>query len=237
MKVLLTRPAGENARLARRVEALGAECLEWPLTRIVALVGRVEVPGGTEAILFTSANAVRAFAAAAPGRDLPVFAVGDRTAAVAREAGFGQVTSARGDARDLVRLARATRWRRFLHPRGREAGALAVEGAEVAARVVYAAEPAGPPPARVAEAFAAGAIGLVTVWSPRNALILRDWLAAAGPPLAATALLGISEAAVEPLRHSGFGEVLVAARPNAGSMLEGLAHVVHQLRRRRSGRQ
>ncbi len=150
MKVLLTRPAGENERMASELTRLGARCLEWPLTRIVRLVDQLEVPAGTEALLFTSANAVRAFAAASSVRGLPVFAVGDRTAAVAREAGFAQVTSARGDARDLARLARATRWRRFLHPRGREAGELTVEGAAVEAPVVYAAEPAGPPPADVA---------------------------------------------------------------------------------------
>ena len=174
-------------------------------------------------MLFTSANAVRAFAAASPVRGLPVFAVGDRTAAVAREAGFPQVTSARGDAHDLARLARATRWRRLLHPRGRDAGELTVEGAEVVAPAVYAAEPAGPPPPEVAEAFAAGDIRLVTIWSPRNALILRDWLAAARPPLGATTLLGISEPAVTALRDAGFAELLVAARPNARAMIERVA--------------
>ncbi len=230
--VLLTRPPGENAGLGGELARLGATCLEWPLTRIVPLIERLEVPAETEAILFTSANAVRAFAAASPVRDLPVFTVGDRTAAVAREAGFAQVTSARGDARDLARLARATRWRRFLHPRGREAAELDLEGAEegveVRAPIVYAAEPAGPPPAEVAKAFATGALGLVTLWSPRNALILRDWLARARPPLAATRLLGISEAAVAPLRGEGFAEVLVAERPDARSMAERATQALRQ---------
>jgi uroporphyrinogen-III synthase len=232
VKVLLTRPGGENARMAAALTRLGATCLEWPLTRIVPLVERLEVPPGTEAILFTSANAVRAYAAASAARDLPVFAVGDRTAAVAREAGFAQVTSARGDAQDLARLARATRWRRFLHPRGREAAELAVAGAqggaEVVAPVVYAAEPAGPPPAQVADALATGAVSLVTIWSPRHALILRDWLATVRPPLAATALLGISEAAAAPLRDSGFATVLVADRPDAQAMIDRAAEALRQ---------
>jgi uroporphyrinogen-III synthase len=228
MKVLLTRPAGENARIARLLAPLGVDCLDWPLTRIVPLVQRLEVPAGTEAILFTSANGVRAFAAACASRDLPVFAVGDRTARDARAAGFAEVTSARGDARDLVRLARATRWRHFLHPRGRDAVPLHVEGAEVEARAVYAAEPAGPPPAEVTEAFARSAIAVVTVWSPRNATILGDWLAGARSPLGATALVGISEAATEPLRGAGFGEVLVAARPNARAMVARVGEIVRR---------
>lgn len=223
MKVLLTRPAGENARIAGMLEPLGAECIEWPLTRIVTLVERLEVPAGLDAILFTSANAVRSFAAASARRDLPVLCVGDRTAGAARAAGFADVSSAAGDAADLARLARISGHRRFLHPRGREARALSLEGAHVEAPVVYAAEPAGPPPAEVADAFAQGTIGLVTAWSPRNALILHDWLAAARPPLARARLLGISDAAIGPLRDAGFRAVLVAARPTAEAVVEQVA--------------
>lgn len=220
MKVLLTRPAEENARIAGMLEPLGASCLAWPLTRIVPLVRRLEVPRGTEAILFTSANAVRAFAAASAVRNLPALCVGDRTAGCARAEGFAEVRSAGGDAADLARLARESGGRRFLHPRGREAGRLALDGATVEAVALYAAEPAGPPPAAVARAFAEGTIDLVTVWSPRNALILRDWLAAAGPPLGRTRLLGISAAAVAPLGQANFAEVLVASRPDAPAMAE-----------------
>lgn len=224
MRLLLTRPAGDSARTARVLEEKGAECLIWPLTRIVPVSGPVDVPPPTEAILFTSTNAVRAFAAASGRRDLPVLAVGDRTAASAREAGFSKVTNAQGDARDLARLAKASRWRRFLHPRGREAGSgladtLSAAGLTVEAPVVYAAEPAGGPPPGVTRAFADGAMDLVTIWSPRNAAILCEWLSAAAPPLGGTDLLGISEAAVAPLRGAGFRRVAVAARPNAAGML------------------
>jgi uroporphyrinogen-III synthase len=223
VKVLLTRPADENARIAAVLEPLGARCLAWPLTRIVRLADRLAVPAGTEALLFTSANAVRAFAAASPVRALPALCVGDRTAECARAAGFADVTSAGGDAADLARLARASGHHRFLHPRGRESRELRLDGARVDAPAIYAAEPAGPPPSEVAEAFAAGALGLVTVWSPRNAGILGDWLDAARPSLGGTALLGISEAAVAPLRAAGFGAVLVAPRPEAGAMAERAA--------------
>ncbi len=228
MRVLLTRPAEDSARIAERLAGSGVECLVWPLTRIVPLAGCIAVPAGTEALLFTSASAVRVFAAGSAARGLPVLAVGDRTAAMAREAGFGQVVSARGDARDLARLARATPHRRFLHPRGREAagdlaGMLEAAGLSVAAPVIYAAEPAGPPPAEVSAAFAAGALDIVTIWSPRNAAILGDWLAGAAPPLrpplGTTDLLGISENAVAPLRDAGFRRVVVADRPDAGAMV------------------
>jgi uroporphyrinogen-III synthase len=232
VRILLTRPADENARIAGMLEPLGALCLAWPLTRIVPLVRGLEVPEGTDAILFTSANAVRAFAAASPVRRLPALCVGDRTAACARSEGFAEVRSAGGAAADLARLARESGHRHFLHPRGREAGEIALDGAPVGARVeavaVYAAEPAGAPPADVAQALAEGSIGLVTVWSPRHAAILRGWIAAAGPPLGATRLLGISAAAVAPLHGAGFAEVLVAARPDASGMAERVGALLRQ---------
>lgn len=228
MRVLLTRPAGENARIARALEALGAECLAWPLSRIVPVGTGLSLPPGTEAILFTSANAVRAFAGASAVRDLPVLCVGDRTAACAKAEGFAEVTSAGGNAADLCRLAGESGHRRFLHARGREAGALSIPGAEIDERVVYAAEPAGPPPAAVADALGAGAVDVVTVWSARNAAILGDWLAATRPPLGSTTLLGISAAALVPLCDAGFAEHLVAARPDAGAMVERIAEAMRQ---------
>ena len=71
---------------------------------------------GAAGLLFTSANGVRAFAAASPRRDLPALAVGDATAAAARAAGFADVASAGGNVADLALLVR-----RRLEP---EAGAL-----------------------------------------------------------------------------------------------------------------
>lgn len=224
MKVLLTRPARDSARMAEPLTAAGAECLIWPLTEIVPLTERVEIPEGTEALIFTSPNGVRAFAAASPNRELAVLTVGDGTAAKARQAGFHDVTSAEGDAGDLIRLIQGTSWRRLLHLRGRDiardlAGALADDAREVAEAIIYAAEPAGPPSAEVARAFRRGELDLVTVWSPRHAAILGEWLAAERPDLHRVELLGISENAVAPLRAAGFRRIATASDPDAAAML------------------
>ncbi len=58
-----------------------------------------------QALLFTSANGVRAFADAIQARHLRVLAVGDATAAEARSAGFPQVQSAAGDSEALAAFA------------------------------------------------------------------------------------------------------------------------------------
>src|SRR4051812_16935975 len=59
-----------------------------------------------QAVLFTSANGVRAFAAAERRRDIPAFAVGEATAAAARLAGFTTVDTAGGDVAALADLVR-----------------------------------------------------------------------------------------------------------------------------------
>lgn len=233
MKVLLTRPSRDSARMAEKLTAAGAECLIWPLTEIVALAEQVEIPPDTEALIFTSPNGLRTFAARSPRRDLPVLTVGDGTAAAARKAGFHDVTSAEGDAGDLIRLVKRTTWHRFLHIRGREiardlAGALASDRRHVAEAIVYAAEPAGPPSAEIARALLDGDVDLVTTWSPRHAAILGEWLAGEQPALHRTDLLGISENAVQPLRHAGFRHIATASHPDAAAMLRWIYDALRQ---------
>ena len=60
------------------------------------------------AIVSTAFAASRAHAAT-PRRQFTVYTVGDRTAEVAREAGFTEVTSAEGDGAALAKLVMAER--------------------------------------------------------------------------------------------------------------------------------
>jgi uroporphyrinogen-III synthase len=59
---------------------------------------------GAQALLFTSANGVRAFAAQTRARDLPALCVGEATAEAARKAGFADVRAADGDVDVLAQL-------------------------------------------------------------------------------------------------------------------------------------
>lgn len=110
MRVLVTREPDASAATAARLEALGHEAVVAPLTRIVPVAGP-RISGDVDAVLLTSPAAARILAArreAATLMALPLLAVGDRTAAAARAAGFSDVRSAAGDGEDLVRLAVAT---------------------------------------------------------------------------------------------------------------------------------
>src|SRR5687767_2000262 len=125
MRVLITRPRDDALSLAEKLEGRGHKVLIEPLLEIRYVVGAKIDLAGAQAVLFTSTNGVRAFAAAESRRDLPAFAVGDSTAAAARVAGFTMVESAGGTVDDLVRLVQAR-----LKPQG---GALVHAAAKVLA--------------------------------------------------------------------------------------------------------
>ncbi len=106
MRVLVTRPEDDARSLVAALEARGHEALVAPMLTIAPAPG-VEAPlalDGVQALVFTSANGARVFARLSDERDLPVFTVGDASAAAARDAGFARVERAGGDVEDLARL-------------------------------------------------------------------------------------------------------------------------------------
>ncbi|WP_339861544.1 uroporphyrinogen-III synthase [Paremcibacter congregatus] len=106
MHFLLTRPQQDSDRLKAQLTALGHQVSCAPLLRIDYLSDKKITLDNFQAVLFTSANGVRAFSAAHKAPDLPCLAVGDATASEARDAGFQNVTAAGGDVDRLTELAR-----------------------------------------------------------------------------------------------------------------------------------
>src|SRR6476469_7927141 len=112
MAVLVTRPHPDDEATATALRARGFDVLRAPMLRFEPVPFRDDADATYGAIIVTSANALRAIAPYIVDSrllKLPVFAVGENTAAAARDAGFGEVIASRGDAgalRDLV-LARA----------------------------------------------------------------------------------------------------------------------------------
>lgn len=110
MRVLVTRPEPGASETAARLKTLGHEAIVLPLTEIRQIeVDALPNTDAVDAVAVTSGNAVRH----APGKLMialsgkPCFAVGARTAAACREAGFGDVRSAHGDAAALADLIAA----------------------------------------------------------------------------------------------------------------------------------
>jgi len=106
MRLLVTRPDPQGEQTAFMLRARGHEVVSAPLLRLETLDADFGA-GSWTAIAVTSANAIRAVMMHKRHAEilaLPMFVVGQRTAEVAREAGFANGVSADGDAQDLAAL-------------------------------------------------------------------------------------------------------------------------------------
>ena len=104
MAILVTRPAPDNEKTAAALRARGYGVLLSPMLRFEASAFDDDGEIAFDAVVLSSANAVRAIEhhPSLPRLILlPVFAVGGHTAQVARDAGFTNITVADGDAVSL----------------------------------------------------------------------------------------------------------------------------------------
>jgi uroporphyrinogen-III synthase len=223
MRVVVTRPRVDGERTAAALEASGHEVLVAPLVRIEPIAA--DLAGTWSAIVITSANAPRA-AASAGLRNLPVFAIGARSAEAAREAGFDNVSAADGNAKNLVQLI-VSRCVDAMAPvlylagedRARDLVAeLAMYGIRVELRVVYRAT-AEPFPPVLAAALEAGDVDAVLHFSRRSAELFVAGAKSAGVADAALDVrhLCLSPQVAEPL--AGAARIAVAAHPEEAALV------------------
>ncbi|HEV2300018.1 MAG TPA: uroporphyrinogen-III synthase [Stellaceae bacterium] len=231
-RALVTRPREEAEELAAALAARGLEALVEPLMEIRHRSTEGLDLGGVQAVLCTSANGVRALARATGERRVPLFAVGDATAARAREEGFERVTSAGGNAADLARLtvARLRPERgRLVHVAGSLvagdlAGELSRHGFAVERQVLYEARPAEALSPAACDALRASALDVALFFSPRTAALFARLAATAGleRQLPGVVAVSISKAADAALAEHRWRGRVVAARPNQKALLEAL---------------
>ena len=229
MRILVTRAEPEAQRFAAQLAAHGIEAVIAPLMSVESLDAPLPLDQ-VQALVFTSANGVRAFAAREARRDLSAYAVGEATAAAAREAGFANVVSAGSDAEGLAALLLgrvAPAQGALLHVTGADqagdiAGVLRARGFEVRQAALYRAAAAAELPPEARAALEAGDVAGVALFSPRSAGIFADLAAAAGlgPKLAALDAFCLSRAVAAALEgKSSFRAVRIAARPNAEALI------------------
>ncbi|MDX2236243.1 MAG: uroporphyrinogen-III synthase [Hyphomonadaceae bacterium] len=226
MRVAVTRAEPGAQRTARALAALGHDPVVAPLLDIVDVDAPTDFPG-VQALLFTSANAVRARAAAAAPRTLAAWCVGAATADAARAAGFEAVRSADGDVAALAAQAAAqldAAAGALVHLSGAEVagdlvGALRARGFDAQQRIVYRAEPVRAPPPALTEALPQ--LDAVLFHSPRAAQVFRSLYPDAGA-ISASAAVCLS-AAVADAAGPGWRATLVAATPDEPALLAALA--------------
>jgi len=237
-RALVTRPRAEAAALAEALDRRGIEALIEPLLDIYYRDAPPPDLAGAQAVLCTSANGVRALARLSRERGIALFAVGEATAARAREAGFAHVESAGGSVDDLARMVRE-RLRpdggRLLHVAGSDvagdlAGALRDAGFAVERTVLYEARPVAGLSASTVAALRGGLVDLALFFSPRTAAVFVR-LAVSEALLGVTAV-SISAAADHSLGALVFRRRLVAEKPDQNGLLAVLDQLLAKERAR-----
>ena len=146
--LLVVRPEPGNAATVAAARSRGLTALAAPLFRIEPVSWEPPPPERFDAIVFGSANALRAGGAGlASLARLPAYAVGEATAQAARAAGFEVVAAGNGGLRDLLPRLAADRRRAILRLAGEDH--VAVEpppGLRIETLVIYAARPLPLPP-------------------------------------------------------------------------------------------
>jgi uroporphyrinogen-III synthase len=229
-RILVTRPRDDAEALAAELDQRGFPVMIQPMLEIRMLEGPPLDLDGVQALLFTSANGVRATAARTKARDLPALAVGDATARAARDEGFIQVESARGDVESLARLVKARldpAAGRLFHAAGSAvagdlAGDLGSAGFRLERQVLYAADPVTEFDPQAREALYAGTIGAVLFFSPRTAQSFVKVVQNSGlaERLGGVVALCLSEAVGTAVRTVRWQDIQVAAQPDQASLLD-----------------
>lgn len=217
LRVAITRTLPDAWATARRVRERGGEPVLAPLLTIVPCAFNTRVEGA-QALIFTSANGVRAFPDARGARDRVVLAVGDATAEAAHVAGFADVRSADGGVAELAALAQAE----FdpgagaliliggAHVAGDLVGDLTAAGFNVERRIAYEAVAANTLPAELSQS-----LDIVLFHSARAAEVFMRL----GAPNAAQLTAGCLSPAVAQAAGPLWKRVIVAPAPREDALL------------------
>lgn len=228
-KALVTRPLEDSGEIAEALAQRGYEPVIEPMLAIRFLDVPVPDPAPYQGILITSANGARALARYQGWDHLPVWAVGEASAAEAMRLGFVTVRAAGGDVAALAELVGGVldpKAGRLLHVAatrlaGDLAGFLSSQGFSVDRAVLYEAVAASDLSPSLRDLVKSGALDLSLFFSPRTAAtfvtLARDRLDTEG--LRATRALALSPAVAEVLRALPWREVRAASKPSLPGLL------------------
>jgi uroporphyrinogen-III synthase len=239
MAVLVTRPHPDDETTASALRAKGFEVLLAPMLRFEPVAFPDDEDARYGAVIVTSANAVRGIEPHLEGSrllKLPLFAVGEHSAAAARRAGFENVIAANGDAARLRELVLASvkakqlkKASPLLYLAGADlsrdlAGELGDHGFNIVTRTTYRMVAMSSLPREVCDAFAGNQVEAVLHYSQRSARVFLEAVRAAGVEISALAIpqCCISATVASVVRDAGAMQVMVAASPDENALFEAL---------------
>lgn len=216
MRLLVLRPEPGAGATAERIAALGHEAIVAPLFEVAPLAWAAPDPADHDALILTSANAVRhAGASLTTLAGLPVYAVGSATAAAASEAGLSVRAVGMSEGMETIRRAIAEGVRRPLHLAGADHRAIAHDGCELRRIIVYRSDPVASLPDAAQQALTDGATALLH--SPRAAALFASFLTD-DHPRASIPIAAISAATAQ-AAGDGWRSTSLAALPTDDALL------------------
>ncbi len=212
-KLLLLRPEPGLSASAQRAREMGLEVIACSLFEIVPIEWEAPNPADYDALLLTSANAIRHGGPVMMSmKSLPVHAVGQATAAAARESGFQVETVGDCDVADL--LTNLPPSLRLLHLAGEDHRE--IEDAGIDPLIVYRSAVITDPQLPPLEGL------IIAIHSPRAGKRLAELTTHRSQ----TAIAAISAAAAEAC-DGGWERIETAVEPNDKSLLALAAMLCH----------
>jgi len=232
VRVLITRPKEDSAKIQRELAARGIDSQLDPMLRVHPLENVSVDLAGAQGLLFTSSNGVRSFARRSERRDMPAYCVGDETARTARAEEFREVHSAAGNVDRLAEYVAG-------HARPEKGRMIHIAGSVSAGNLAGALRDAGFAVDRVPlyEAVAATALGEETreaieqkhldaalFFSPRTAATFVSLVKSARLEGGCRAIDAycLSAAVAHAVAGLPWRHIFVAAQPTRAAMLAAL---------------
>lgn len=214
MHFLVTRPQPGADASAARLRANGHDVDVLPLLATEPVRWSATRP---EAIMLTSAAAARLAGACWP--DVPVFAVGDATAAAATAAGYRDVRDGGGTAQSLVDKVAMAGFGSILHLAGADRTEVVVPASlTINVAIVYAA--------RLLPIEHVPRVDWVLLYSSRTAF---HFVSECKRLQVSTGSLqiGVLSPAIAAAAGSGWREIVIAAQPNEAALLAAIEIACH----------
>lgn len=230
--VLLTRPLEASQRVADNLDAHGFESLICPLITIKKTDYSFPQIDAFDVLLVTSANALHILTQETDIRHIPVWTVGDHSAAVAREYGFTSVRSFSGTVQDMFAAAKAQPTFSYLYLSGRHKAfmlknRLLREGIECAEHIIYEAVLERHMPLKLGTALDKGRIDYALFYSRRTAEAFMNLMQQENRTEALKRIkaLCFSDSVLQSIQSDYWARTHVCAHPDHAHMIDLLLDI------------
>tara|TARA_A100001037_G_C15119685_1_gene623183 strand:+ start:1321 stop:2067 length:747 start_codon:yes stop_codon:yes gene_type:complete len=239
MRILVTRHALAAEKLKKILRADGFDVQCEPLLEIKFDIKTFSLEG-VQALVVTSSSGVVALAGGTHNRELPVFAVGNATAAALNIEGFKDVRTASGNSATLTKLildVLSPAEGSLVHVTGQHVAGdlletLLAKGFSIRRVVSYRAETPNDLSADAKKSLRKHKIDVVLFFSPRTATIFANLVEKARlkDNIAMLSAACLSEEVARPIRNLGWHKIVVAKTSEQQALVQKLYELREEIK-------